>query len=243
VREECADAFGADDIAALNAGVLLGIALRGAGQSERAKEHFDLAYEGLTRRLGDTSSEALACRLGHAVTLMAVERAAEAEAEIREVLSVYQERLGSSHPHTLLCLIDLACALRTLGRVAPALQELQHAIDGTRDVFGEDHHYALAARAVQGVLLADQGELEDAEKVESVVVDRLTGSRGAGHPDTLRCRANLLITRKQLGAKGVERELDEVIGELSALLGPDHPHVSTLRREGRLLHVLHPQPF
>jgi cellulose biosynthesis protein BcsQ len=241
--QDCADALGADAIATLNAEALLGIALRSAGQPQQAEGHLNIAYEGFARRLGGSSSDALACRLGHAVALVAMERAAEAEAEIRDVLSVYQERLGSSHPHTLLCLIDLSCALRTLGRFVEASQLLQPAIDDLRDVLGEDHPYALAALVVRGVLLADQGELEQAEQVESAVVDRLTVSCGAGHPDTMRSRANLLLTRKQLGTKGAAAELDKVIDELSVLLGPNHPDVRTLRREGRLLHVLHPQPF
>ncbi len=243
LREDCADALGADSVQALNAEVLLGIALRAAGQAQNAEEHFDLAYEGLTSKLGGSSSDALACRLGHAITLVAMERAAEAEAEIRDVLSAYQERLGSSHPHTLVCLIDLSCALRTLGRFGPALQALQPAIGSLRDTLGEDHQYTLAALAVEGVLLADQGELGQAEKVESVVVDRMTVTCGPRHPDTLRSRAGLLLTRHRLGAKGAAAERDEVIDELSALLGPDHPHVRTLRGEGRLLHVLDPQPF
>lgn len=243
LRDDCADALGADSIQALNAEVLLGIALRNAGQPQRAEQHFDVAYEVLTRKLGDSSSESLACKLGRAVTLVAMERAAEAEAEIREVLSVYQERLGLSHPHTLVCLIDLSCALRTLDRHAQALETLLPAVDRLRGVLGEDHPFTLAALAVQGVLLADQGELEQAEKVESVVVDRMTVTCGRGHPDTLCSRASLLLTRKQLGAQDAAVERDEVIEELSALLGPDHPHVRTLQREGRLLQALDPQPF
>lgn len=243
LRLDCADALGAESAEALNAEALLGMALRGAGQPLQAEQHFDVACDGLARRLGAASSDSLTSRLGRAVNQMAMGREALAEAEIRKVLAACQERLGPSHPNTLVCLVDLSCALRMLGRFAAALQVLRPAVDGLRDMLGEDHQYALAAAAVLGVLITDQGELEQAEKVESMVVDRLTATRGPAHPDTMRARANLLLTRKQLGAQGAAAERIQVIEELGVLLGPDHPHVRTLREEGRLLDVLDLQPF
>ena len=101
--------------------MLLGIALRAAGRLDQAERHLREASDGLSRRFGSSSSEALACRLGHAVSLLSLERASEAEAEIRAVLAVYEERLGPSHPHTLVCLVDMAmrAALPGSGRTAP----------------------------------------------------------------------------------------------------------------------------
>ncbi len=244
LRDDAEQGLGADSPAFLNSELLMGIALRSAGDPRQGEPHFHVAYEGLSRQSGGaTSSESLACRLGHAVNLLAIERAAEAEAEIRPVLDVYEERLGPGHPHTLVCMIDLACALRLQERFIPATQQARPAVVGLREVLGDTHPYTLAATSVLGVLLTDQGELRQAETVETQTVEGLISALGASHPDTLRCLANLLLTRKQLGISGAAEELDGTINDLEDILGPGHPHVGVLRREGRLMHTLDPQPF
>ncbi len=110
-------------------------------------------------------------------------------------------------------------------------------------MLGDAHPYTLAGMSLLGVLLTDQGELRHAETVEARVVEGLNSALGPSHPDTLRCRANLLITRKQLGIPGAAEELDEAINELANILGPSHPQIGVLRREGRLMRTLDPQPF
>jgi tetratricopeptide (TPR) repeat protein/cellulose biosynthesis protein BcsQ len=243
LRKSYVDVLGADSVDALKAEMLLGVALRNAGQPGDAEPHFQSAYEGLVRRSGSASSESLACRLGHAVNHLAIDRPAEAEAEIREVLAVYQQRLGPAHPHTLVCLVDLSCALRKLERYAQAVQTLRQAIEGLRDVLGEAHPYTLAAMSAMGVLLAEQGELEQAEQIEALVAERLLATLGRGHPDTMRSQANRLLTREQLRVTGAGAERKGTLDELAAALGPGHPDIATLRREGRLMHALDPQPF
>ena len=244
LRQEAEQALGADSVTGLSAEMLLGIALRGAGQPREAEPHFHSAYEGLSRQSGGpTSSASLACRLGHAVNLLAIDRAAEAEAEIRQVLTVYEERLGPRHPHTLVCMIDLACALRLQERADLASQLARPAEHSLREVLGDRHPYTLAARSVLAVLLADQGELSEAEEAETQVAEVLTATLGPAHPDTLRSRANLLLTRKQLGVAGAEDELNETLIELAGALGPYHPQIEMLRSQGRLIHTLDPQPF
>jgi tetratricopeptide (TPR) repeat protein len=237
------EVFGAGSLEASKAETLLGIALRSAGQPGEAEQRFQSAYEGLVRRSGSASSESLACRLGHALNHLAVGRAAEAGGEIRKVLAVYEERLGRTHPHTLVCLLDLSCAQRMLEGYAVALQTLQPVVRDLSDVLGENHPYTLAAMSVQGVLLADHGELREAERVELAGVERAVVTLGRDHPDTLRSRANLLLTRKHLGNAEAAAERDSTIAQLSSLLGADHPHIGMLRREDRLMHTLDPQPF
>jgi hypothetical protein len=62
------------------------------------------------------------------------------------------------------------------------------------------------------------------------------------HPDTLRARANLLLTRRELGDE-ITEELGRTIGQLELQLGREHPTVATLRKNRRLLRALDPQPF
>jgi tetratricopeptide (TPR) repeat protein len=242
-RPLCIEALGADSLAALNAQMLLGIALRSTGRPTQAEPHFLDALDGLSQRFGEASSETLACRLGHAANLLFLEHGDEAEKEIYPVLVVYQERLGGSHPHTLVCQLNLAAALRMNGKYGEALGVAQLAFAGLQGVLGKEHPYTLAAGMSQAVLLADQDELDAAEHIEAEAAESLARALGPDHPDVLRCRANLLLTREQLGAPGAVPELDRVIGQLAAMIGADHPHLRALREERRLMRTLDPQPF
>ena len=114
-RYACIESLGVDSLAALSAQTLLGIALRSTGRPGQGEPHFLEALEGLNRRFGEFSAEALACRLGYAANLLSLDRGADAEREIGPVLAVYQERLGPTHPHTLVCLLNLASARRLTG--------------------------------------------------------------------------------------------------------------------------------
>jgi MinD-like ATPase involved in chromosome partitioning or flagellar assembly/tetratricopeptide (TPR) repeat protein len=243
VHRSGATEYGADSLLALNAQVLLGIALRNAGRPQEAEAHFQSASAGLIRRLGDSSTEALAARLGHALNLVALLRAEEADAEIEAVQEVYERTLGPRHPHTLVCQLDHVCARRTGDRDDAALEIIASVAERLDAVLGTNHPYTLAAGSVRGVLLADQGNLKLAEKTESLVVERLSGTLGLDHPDTLRCRANLLLTRVNLGASGARAERTHLIDRLVPVLGADHPQITMLRGEHRLLHTLDPQPF
>ena len=49
---------------------------------------------------------------------------------------------------------------------------------------------------------------------------------GPQHPDTLRGRANLLLTLRQRGINGPAAERQQVIAELAELLGDGHPDVT-----------------
>lgn len=235
--------LGPDSLTALNARMLLAIALRCSGQRAEAEDHFAVTSENLIRRFGDESNEALACRLSHAVNLIAAARPHDAETEIQRVLDVYEQRLGPLHPNTLVCLVDLANALSARGQRDRALQTSQTAVEQLSEVLGEDHPSTLAAKMVLGALLADQGDLNQAEEVEADVTARSDETLGRDHPDTLRCRANLLLTRHRLGVQGAAADLDQTIDQMARLIGQDHPDVTTLRGERRIIRALDPHPF
>jgi hypothetical protein len=129
------------------------------------------------------------------------------------------------------------------GKYGEALGVAQLAFAGLQGVLGKEHPYTLAAGMSQAVLLADQDELDAAEHIEAEAAESLARALGPDHPDVLRCRANLLLTREQLGAPGAVPELDRVIGQLAAMIGADHPHLRALREERRLMRTLDPQPF
>jgi MinD-like ATPase involved in chromosome partitioning or flagellar assembly/tetratricopeptide (TPR) repeat protein len=249
---KCVEQLGGDSPAALDAQVLLGIALRSAGRAEEAADQFDEARRRLTSRFDENSSATLACRLSNSANLISLERYGEAVDEMLPVLAAYQSRRGVQHPHSLVCHVNLATALhlRADQDQDQALAQINLAVGGLEGVLGAQHPYTLAAEMVYAVLLADAGDLEEAEKVETRAADTLAHTLGDSHPDTLRCRANLLLTRQQRGGQQTAAELDQVIAEreqviadLELAIGAEHPTVTTLREGRRVLRALDPQPY
>jgi hypothetical protein len=162
---------------------------------------------------------------------------------MRMVLAEYQRRLGPEHPHTLACQVNLAAALHFTGQRDEATRVIRAAVDGFTTILGDEHPYTLAARTSAGVLLADQDNLEEAEKLEASTTEALGRVLGEGHPDALRARANLLLTRHERGDHTAIAQRNATIAQLAVLLGDDHPTVTTLRGERRLMRSLDPQPF
>ena len=241
--EVVAKEFGADSQGALDTQVLLAITLRTVGRAAQAEEPFLAAYEILSRKSETASSETLACRLSHGVNLLSLDRFPEAVTEIELVLPEYERLRGPRHPHTLACRVDLATALRFAGERDRALDIIREAAHGLAEMLGEEHPYTLAAMTVWGVLLADLGQLAEAEELETRTVDLLARVLGAAHPDTLCGRANLLLTRQELGDASAAAQREAIIGQLARLIGENHPSVVTLRKERRLARSLDPMPF
>jgi len=240
---QCRDTLGDNDRTTLNARLLLGVAMRCAGRPDDAAGHLEWARVGLTRGFGRDSTDALAARLSQALNLLAMERYREAKAAAEEVLTVYQERLGDSHPHSLICRLDIVTALCLDEDFVSARTEAEAAASGLHDRLGDDHPYTLAARMILATVLARQDHLARARDLEEQVVIGRKRVLRDDHPDTLRCRANLLLTEQQLGIEGAAGRRQEVLAALGALIGPEHPDVTTALSMGRLLCAIDPLPF
>lgn len=241
--ERCSTELGEDDRATLNARVLLGVALRSAGDPEKAEGHIDEARRSLTRGFGSNSSDALAARLSHANSLLALHRILEALERAEAVLAVYEGRLGVTHPHSLICKLNLASARCSQESYDLALRLAQAAADGLQQRLHAKHPHTLAARMTQGAILASMGRLPDAAELEQQVSPQFEEILGPQHPDTLRCRANTLLTLHEQGTSGASSDRQQVIEKLATLLGSEHPDIGALFGGGRLLRVIDPQPF
>lgn len=108
---------------------------------------------------------------------------------------------------------------------------------------GEEHPYTLAAKLVLASVLAWLGEPAEAARLEELVETSRVEVLGAHHPDTLRCRVNLLLTQAELEVPGASADRARAVAELAALLGPDHPDARAAVGQERLLCVIDPQPF
>jgi hypothetical protein len=237
------DVLGEDDRNTLNAQLLLGVAQRCAGHPERAVRTIEAAMTGLTRGFGRDSSDALASRLSQALNQLALQQHVEARTAAEDVLAVYEQRVGQDHPHSLICRLNIATALCLEGEYPAAETEARTAADGLQARLGESHPYALAANMVLASVLASRDDLPQAEEFERTVTQKRENVLGPRHPDTLRCRANLLLTKHALGDEVASGERQEVISELTALIGSEHPDITTAMKGDRLLCVIDPLPF
>jgi len=242
VHDLCSAELGADSPSTLDSQLLLGIALRSAGRLAEAAAQFADAMPRLIDRFGALNARTLACRLSNSANLVSLERYDEAAGEALEVLSGFQSTLASQHPYVLVCRVNLATALRLNGDHDQALDQVNIALEGLDRALGSQHPYALAAAMVYAVLLADQGDGVKAELIETRTASALAQMFGPAHPDTLRCRANLLLTRKERG-QDTSAERSQVVSELESMIGLDHPTIATLWAERRVLRVLDPAPY
>jgi hypothetical protein len=111
------------------------------------------------------------------------------------------------------------------------------------NVLSPIHTYTLSAKLVWASVLAQLRKLADAAELEEAVLAERLRWLGPDHPDTLRCQANLLLTRRQQGANGQAIERQQVISRLGSVLGADHPDVTAAGASLRLLSMVNPQPF
>jgi MinD-like ATPase involved in chromosome partitioning or flagellar assembly len=243
VHRLCVDSLGVRSPVTLDAQVLVGIAQRSAGRFEEAEREFTSAQPPLNERFGESSSQALACRLSHAANLMQLDQLEAATQDIKDVLTAYAQRLGDKHPHALTCRVNLASALRLQQRYDQAMTESEIALSGLTEVLGSEHPYTLAAAMMRATLLADRGDLRQSAELDEGTVAVLASTVGPRHPDTLRCRANLLLTRQLLGEEQANVEWEALLAQLSAAVGAGHPTVDVVRGGRRLLRALDPQPF
>ena len=163
-----------------------------------------------------------------------------------KVLKVYEGRLGPEHPHTLICRLNMATTACLEEHYRAAETGARSAAEGLEKRLGAKHPYTLAARMVLASVLASQNGKEGLRAAvgleEEVTADR-ERILGSQHPDALRSRANLLLTRHGLGMNGAAAERQAVIDDLGTLIGPEHPDVTSAMRGNRLLCAIDPQPF
>jgi hypothetical protein len=240
------DTLGDSDRNTLTALWLLGVAERCAGHPEIGEAHIESARIGLSRGYGEDSSDALASRTSQALNWLAMGQYQAAMAAARKVMAVYEGRLGPDHPHSLICRLNIATASCLEERYEDAEIGARSAAEGLERRLGPEHPYTLAARMVLASVVASQnGEAGlaaalDLEEEVTADRERILGSQ---HPDTLRSRANLLLTRHGLGVSSAGTERQAVLADLGTLIGVEHPDVRSAMAGTRLLCAIDPQPF
>lgn len=169
---------------------------------------------------------------------------AQAEAMLRQNLTLASKHLGADDPDTLAIMNNLAGVLRTQGDLAGACQLEKLVWSIRREKMGEDHPDTLAATNNLANSLIALGHLADARALLEqlwAVGRRVLG--GDGHPIVLTAMSNLATTLHDLGDLSGARSLrTEVLSIRRRDLGIEHPSTwiamnnlaSTLRAQADL---------
>ncbi|KAJ7878244.1 acyl transferase/acyl hydrolase/lysophospholipase [Mycena leptocephala] len=133
----------------------------------------------------------------------------EAEPLESIVLEKRKQLLGADHPDTLSAMANLAATYRNLGRSKR-----------------QSHLKALCWKAEAAAWCRpSRHAVQEAEPLESIVLEKRKQVLGADHPDTLSAMANLAATYRELGRYQEAESLEGIVLEKrKQVLGADHPN-------------------
>jgi tetratricopeptide (TPR) repeat protein len=204
----------------------------------RAMNHFRAAAA-LTNRQRDAPEWA---RVQHEIAVVLADQghSPEAEAILRDVVSVREQVIGPEHPDTLTSRNNLANALDAQGKYAEAEAEHRAVLKLREKVLGPEHPDTLRSRSNLANALYAQGKYAEAEAEHRAVLKLMEKVRGPEHPDTLGSRHNLAtVLAAQDKYAEAEAEYRAVLKLEEKVLGPEHP--DTLRSRNNLANALDAQ--
>lgn len=167
------------------------------GRSELAEAGFAAAYTELSTTDGPDALTTLSSRSDLAVTLHAMGRLPDPEAEYRAILAARVAALGATHPDTQSSRLNLAVLLHARHRLTEAEAEYRDVLDVRARTLGGAHPDTLTSRNNLGVVLGDLGRLEEAEAQLEEAARLRAQVLGTDHPSTVISRNNLASVRRR----------------------------------------------
>jgi serine/threonine protein kinase len=198
------------------------------GFTERALPHAQAALEIYRPRRGP-DDEATIVATAHVGELLAkLNRHAEAEPMLRDVLARSEKLLGAEHHVTLDCIGALARSLRMQERFAEAETLYRRMLDGDRRVHGPQSREAAMSLNSLAVLLNTQGRSAEAEPLYREALAIRKELLGTDHPSYLSTQGNLArVLEAQDKLPEAEALLRQVLTEKRRVLKDDHPETTS----------------
>jgi eukaryotic-like serine/threonine-protein kinase len=162
-------------------------------QNAKPRQALPLAKELLERRnrIPGESREKMSANELMAMVYNALERDAESEAIMRQLLQQATSLLGSSHPETLRFTDNLTILLNSQGKLIEAEAYARKALDIQESLFGIGSIRAKTTMAVLAWTFSSQGRFVDAESMERRTLATLQKGFGKEHPLTVITTGNL----------------------------------------------------
>lgn len=201
----------------------LAMALRRAGQYEKALEISRDTEERYSLRYGGEHPGALAAAVALSIDLRHAGFLREAHDFCARSLDRYVLKIGEKHPHTLVAAINLAIIERLSGTPEAALIRDRRTLAAMVERLGETHPWALACATNLASDLYSMGEFQEAHDRDREVLALLTRMLGEVHPSTLAVAGNIAMDLRALGLHGEAQSLHSAtLAALEAAMGPEH---------------------
>jgi len=214
---------GADPLPLARALYRLGFLGVQRGEYPEAERFYRRAIEVETAATGDPDA-ALESKAGLALALREMDRMAEAEAILVDVLERQKRTLGEEASATLVTTGNLANFYQTAGRHAESEALNRTVVDARAQHWGEDDPTTLAALGNLANVVASQGRMAEAGALMERVLASKLRVLGPEHPSTLNTMNNIAEVASLLGRwPEAERRHRETLAIRERVLGERHP--------------------
>ncbi len=168
---------------------------------------------------------------------------AEAEAELREALALWDEAPTRDEMGVASSRSNLAVVLAAQGKLEESEQELRAALEVYDRELGPEHPSVASMRNNLAVVLRNRGNFVGAEAEQRRVIELYERAFGRDHPNIASSRSNLAVTLESQGRFAeAEAETRRALAIYEQTLGAEHVDVAsaranlggTLRSLGRL---------
>ncbi|MEM9462359.1 MAG: serine/threonine-protein kinase [Myxococcota bacterium] len=213
------------------------------GTEQKRAEH-GLRYWPMAKGLAQGHPEQQAhVQLHHGKLLKEQGKYAEAEAEFRAALSLFERTLGPEHPQIATTHNNIAIALDLQGDHEHAEAEFRTALSGLDQALGSEHPIVATTRNNVGIALRSQGKNEEAEAEFRAALSLLERALGSEHPSIGMAHNNIGMALLARGEhEEAEVEFRAAVSLRQKVLGADHPDVAfsrsnvavALGRQGKL---------
>jgi tetratricopeptide (TPR) repeat protein len=202
------------------------------------------------RKFNPNHEHAIAANMSVANVLRQIGQYAEAASLIDDALTRYRKDFAVDHPLTLAAEVNQAILLRAVGDVDRALAIDERAYTKLQERLGAKHPYTICAGTSLATGFALTGRAPEAlaltERMVQISANDAEGERargGADHPYVLMRTVNLAHDVRAAGdTRRADALLDDAVGRLRALLGPEHPEVMEAAAGRRLEGDIEPPP-
>lgn len=215
----------------------LSLLLMHLGRADEALPMLEDAVRIYRTREGERSAATLTVLECYAGCLQSLNRWAEAEQVLKEVLARRLELFGNSHPDVWRTRLNLASVLEANGLLSEAEHELRTVQAESKKKLGPNHAEVLVCEFVLARLLIHREQIAEAESLFADLTPRLETVFGRSHPyyvNTVLNRAKCLLVLRQHAL--AEQLLREIIRQFDDK--PPNPPFSLHRAQSLLGKVL-----
>lgn len=195
----------------------------GLGEYEQALHQFTQAHAIRVSTSGPEHVATAKCELGLATTLLALDRAEEAEPLYLHATTILERELGASDPDVVRGYAGLGDVYMKLQRFPLAIEQFERAVSRGQARPEGPGIMDLHARANYAFALISLSRLREASVIYEETIPLLRDRLGPDHPSTLNAESGAAVAAQSLGrVDEAEALLRAVLASSERVRGPEH---------------------